>query len=129
MVALDAPAKLGGADELSKRSVGGESGEPVFERLGVALGPFDQQPFLGAGLGQIAIPGRASLTRTAAKREPRSPCSFLPASQWSARHIAAVPEPTPSPIPAVLGAAAHQSSECGRQQSARQLDLSCHDAN
>jgi len=36
------PAQLGGADELFDRSVGCESGEPVFERLAVALGPFDQ---------------------------------------------------------------------------------------
>lgn len=42
IVALDAPAQFGGADERCERSVGGESGEPVFERLGIALGAFDQ---------------------------------------------------------------------------------------
>ncbi len=58
IVALDAPAQLGGADELCERSGGRESGEPVFEWFGITLGPFDQQPFLGAGLGQFVIPGR-----------------------------------------------------------------------
>ncbi|KWV59797.1 hypothetical protein AS026_27995 [Rhizobium altiplani] len=42
---------LGGADECFERSGGGKRGEPVFERFGIAVGPFDQRPFLGARLG------------------------------------------------------------------------------
>jgi hypothetical protein len=53
IVTLDAPAQFGGADELCERSVGGKCGQPVFERLGVALGPFDQQPFLGTGVVRL----------------------------------------------------------------------------
>lgn len=48
IVAFDAPAQFGGADERAKRSVGGKCGQPVFERLAIALRPIDQQPFLGA---------------------------------------------------------------------------------
>lgn len=51
VVALDTPAQLGGADKLSERGISGKGGEPVFERLCIALGPFDQQPFLGTGPG------------------------------------------------------------------------------
>ena len=39
VVALDTPAQLGGADKLSERGISGKGGEPVFERLCIALGP------------------------------------------------------------------------------------------
>src|SRR5687768_7744303 len=57
IIALDAPAQLGGVDEPFERGIGTKGGEPVFERFGVALGPFDQQPFLSTGVGQFKVPG------------------------------------------------------------------------
>ena len=55
IIALDAPAQLGRGDETAQRRVDRESGQPIFERLGVVLGPLDQQPFFGTRLGQIVI--------------------------------------------------------------------------
>jgi putative DNA primase/helicase len=44
VVALDDPARLGGVDQRAQRGAGRQVGEPVLARLGLALGPFDQQP-------------------------------------------------------------------------------------
>jgi site-specific DNA recombinase len=49
---LDAPAQLAQPDQLHHRGVLGEVGQPGLDRLGLVLGPFDQQPAdrqLGAG--------------------------------------------------------------------------------
>src|SRR5271168_3604873 len=45
IVALDAPAQFRGIDEHFDRRVLRQGREPVFGRLALALGPFDQQPF------------------------------------------------------------------------------------
>jgi hypothetical protein len=60
---LDAPAQLGQPDQLLKRGVVGQAGQPVLDRLGLALGPLGQQPThrqLPAGGGAAQLdPGRA----------------------------------------------------------------------
>src|SRR5215471_2815547 len=45
IIALDAPAQLGKADELSEADILLQRREPVFGRRGFALGPLDEQPF------------------------------------------------------------------------------------
>ena len=56
VVALDAPAQLGGVDERFDWHIRRQGREPVFGRLGLALGPLDQQPFLGMRLGALPVP-------------------------------------------------------------------------
>ena len=46
IVALDAPAQLGEIDQAIEGDVVRQRREPVFGRLGLALRPLDQQPFL-----------------------------------------------------------------------------------
>ena len=48
VVAFDAPALVGNADQLVDRGVLRQSGQEVFARLGVAGWPLDEQPLLGA---------------------------------------------------------------------------------
>src|SRR6202049_2978204 len=45
VIALDAPAQLGGIDQIAERDVFRQGREPIFGRLVLALGPLDQQPF------------------------------------------------------------------------------------
>ena len=44
VVTLDAPTHLGFKHHALQRHVLGQRAEPVFERLGIALGPLDEQP-------------------------------------------------------------------------------------
>ncbi len=44
IVALDAPAQLGGVDEIAQGCLGGQAREPVLRRLGLAFRPFDKEP-------------------------------------------------------------------------------------
>ena len=53
IIPLDAPAELGRGHEIAPRRVRRKRGQPVFERLGIAFGPLDQQPFLGARPGRL----------------------------------------------------------------------------
>src|SRR5258705_13949360 len=46
IIPLDAPAQLGKVDELAEADIGWQRRQPIFSRLGFALGPFDQQPLL-----------------------------------------------------------------------------------
>src|ERR1700682_4590056 len=46
IVSLDTPAQLGKVDELAEANIGWQRRQPIFGRLGFALGPFDQQPLL-----------------------------------------------------------------------------------
>src|SRR6202040_323581 len=46
IIALDTPAQLGKVDEAAEADVCRQRREPVFGRLGLAMGPLDQQPLL-----------------------------------------------------------------------------------
>jgi hypothetical protein len=50
IIALDASAQLGDIDQARKADLFRKRGEPVFDRLPLTLGPFDQQPFLRRAL-------------------------------------------------------------------------------
>ena len=45
IVAFDAPAQFGGVDQIAERDVLGKCRQPIFGRLRLALGPFDEEPF------------------------------------------------------------------------------------
>src|SRR5215469_17840519 len=55
VVALDAPAELCHVDQAGEGNVGRQGGEPVFGRFSLALGPFDEKPFLGSGFGKLVV--------------------------------------------------------------------------
>jgi hypothetical protein len=55
VVALDAPAQLGKADETVEGDVPRQGREPVLRRLLLLRGPLDQQPFLWAGFAEVVI--------------------------------------------------------------------------
>jgi hypothetical protein len=54
IVALDAPAQLGGVDQIAKRNASLQGREPIFGGLFLALGPLNQQPLLRWPLGTLA---------------------------------------------------------------------------
>src|SRR5215471_4485337 len=44
IVAFDPPSQLGNVDELTERDVFRKRRQPIFDRLVLAIGPFNQQP-------------------------------------------------------------------------------------
>src|SRR5262245_45671639 len=46
IVAFDPPSQLGNVDELTERDVFRKRRQPIFDRLLLAIGPFNQQTFL-----------------------------------------------------------------------------------
>ncbi|KVU18824.1 hypothetical protein WK62_23580 [Burkholderia ubonensis] len=55
IVALDAPALVGDANQRVERRVWRQSRKPIIERLRITFGAFDQQPFLIAQCGPPVI--------------------------------------------------------------------------
>ena len=55
IVTLDTPAELRHIDQPVEADIGSQCGKPVFQRLVLICGPFDQQPFLRPGFGRIVI--------------------------------------------------------------------------
>src|SRR5712692_4632376 len=55
VVALDSPPQLGQADEVGERDGLRQRGQPVLRRLGGAVGPLDEEPFLGARRRPVPI--------------------------------------------------------------------------
>src|SRR6185503_11678068 len=84
VIALDAPAQLGQIDQAIERHVRRDGGQPILGGFGIALGPFDQQPFLAPRLGPPLVtmgcphpnPGKARCQRS---RAPLAPGNHLPA--------------------------------------------------
>jgi hypothetical protein len=86
IIAFDAPAQFDGVDELVEGDVGRQGRKPILGRLVFGLGPLDDEPFLGAGLGaqivamsRVDAPGRV---RTAPRnsslnssKKPTARCS------------------------------------------------------
>src|SRR5258707_10936306 len=54
IIALDAPAQLGGVDQTAEGDFFWKSREPIFGRRFLALGPFDQQPLFRSIFGEFA---------------------------------------------------------------------------
>ncbi len=66
IIALDAPAQLGGIDQIAECDAARQGREPILGRLLLALGPLDQQPFFGRCAGLFMARGNVN-THT---REP-----------------------------------------------------------
>src|SRR5215475_4549195 len=89
VVALDAPPEFRGVDQAGEGDIGRQGGEPVFGRLGLTLGPFDQQPFLGSWLREIVVAmGSADPDPGIARDEPvgraLAPGDGQPSLRWKA---------------------------------------------
>src|SRR4030088_983661 len=67
IIALDAPAQLGGIDQIAECDAARQSREPILGRLLLALGPLDQQPFFG----RFAGPFMARCNVNSHTRKPR----------------------------------------------------------
>jgi len=66
IIALDAPAQLGGVDQISECDAVRQGGKPALGRLLLALRPLDQQPFLGRFAGSL-------MARCNVNKQPRKP--------------------------------------------------------
>src|SRR5689334_4930184 len=79
VVALDQPARLGGADQLRQLGRRPQVGEPAPGRLGLASGPLDQQPFLRPGLAALGVAVRRTDPQGGEARREITPAAFAPA--------------------------------------------------
>src|SRR6516165_550749 len=52
IVAFDPPSQLGNVDELTERDVFRKRRQPIFDRLVLAIRPFNQQPLLRPTVGE-----------------------------------------------------------------------------
>ena len=69
IVAFDAPSQLGNVDELTERDVFRNRRQPIFDRLFLAIGPFNQQPLLRPTVGEPVIPMRDTNAHTGKMRD------------------------------------------------------------
>ena len=87
IVAFDPPSQLGNVDEVPpERNVFRKRRQPIFDRLVVAIGPFNQQPLLRPTVGEPVIPMRDTNAHTGKSRGqllPRAfpPCDCAPGTQ------------------------------------------------
>src|SRR5262245_1698135 len=87
IVAFDPPSQLGNVDELTERDVFRKRRQPIFDRLVLAIGPFNQQPLLRPTVGEPVIPMRdtnAHMGKSRGQLLPRGfpPCDRAPGTLW-----------------------------------------------
>src|SRR5207248_10089472 len=87
IVAFDPPSQLGNVDKLTERDVFRKSRQPIFDRLLLAIGPFNQQPLCRPTVGEPVIPMRDTNAHTGKSRGellPRGfpPCDRAPGTLW-----------------------------------------------
>src|SRR6266849_6304216 len=70
IVPLDTPAQLGKVDEPAEADVRRQRREPVFGRLGFAIGPLDQQPLLQQQFRDQLVMPDANAHAREARRQP-----------------------------------------------------------
>src|SRR3954451_6239591 len=70
IVPLDTPAQFGKVDELPEAHTRRQGREPIFGRLGFALGPLDQQPFLRQQFWDQLVMSNANAHARKARRKP-----------------------------------------------------------
>src|SRR5258705_3493656 len=78
IVAFDPPSQLGNVDELTERDVFRKRRHPIFDRLVLASGPFNQQPLLRPTVRQPGIPLRDTNAHTGKPSGRPIPRSFPP---------------------------------------------------
>src|SRR5262252_10021607 len=93
IVAFDPPSQLSNVDELTERDVFRKRRQPIFDRLLLAIGPFNQQPLLRPTVGEPVIPMRDTNAHTGKSRTTSPP--WLPATLSCARHALAGPTQAP----------------------------------
>src|SRR3954452_18731424 len=84
VIALDPPAQFGQIDQAIERHVRWESGKPILGGFGVALGPFDQQPFLVARFGPPIITMGCPHPNPSKARGQRARASLAPGDRLPA---------------------------------------------
>src|SRR3984893_11321533 len=70
IISLDTPAQLGKVDEPAEADVRRQRREPVFGRLGFAIGPLDQQPLLQQQFRDQLVMPDANAHAREARRQP-----------------------------------------------------------
>src|SRR5258708_28580435 len=78
IVAFDPPSQLGNVDKLTERDVFRNRRQPIFDRLLLAIGPFNQQPLLRPTVGSPVIPMRDTNAHTCKPRGQRLPHGVPP---------------------------------------------------
>ena len=79
VIPLDAPSELGDIDQAGAGEVVGEGRQHILGGLLFALGPFDQQPFLGAWiLGEKSLAMGGAHAHTCETRGEPLACAFSP---------------------------------------------------
>src|SRR5258708_2221739 len=78
IVAFAPPSQLGNVDELTERDVFRKRRQPIFDRLLLAIGPFNQQPLLRPTVGEPVIPMRDTNAHTGKSRGQLLPRCFPP---------------------------------------------------
>src|SRR3982751_2298049 len=84
VIALDEPEKLGESDQAIDRGGRREGGQPVFGGLGIALRPFDQQPFLVPRLGPPLVTMGGPHPNPGEARDQRARTSLAPGNRLPA---------------------------------------------
>src|SRR6266849_2677635 len=84
IVPLDTPAQLGKVDEPAEADVRRQRREPVFGRLGFAIGPLDQQPLLQQQFRDQLVMPDANAHAREARRQPIGR-AFSPPNRAQAR--------------------------------------------
>src|SRR3982750_209356 len=84
VIALDPPAQFGQIDQAIEGHVRRKGAKPIFGRLGVALGPFDQQPFLVPRLGPPLVVMGGPYPNPGKARDQRARASLAPGNRLPA---------------------------------------------
>src|SRR3954469_5159515 len=84
VIALDPPAQFGQIDQAIEGRVRRDGGQPILGRLGLALGPFDQQPFLIPRLGPPLVAMGWPYPNPGKARGQHSGGSFAPGNRLPA---------------------------------------------
>ena len=90
IVAFDSPSQLGNVDELTERDVFRKRRQPIFDRLLLAIGPFNQQPLLRPIVREPVIPMRDTNAHTGKSRGQLlargfPPCDRAPGTPWQSQ--------------------------------------------
>src|SRR5256712_14074204 len=78
IVAFDPPSQLGNVDELTERDVFRKRRQPIFDRLLLPIGPFNQQPLPRPPVSEPVIPMRDTHAHTGQYRGPLVTRGFPP---------------------------------------------------
>src|SRR5215212_1602714 len=115
VIAFDPPAQLGQIDQAIERHVRRDGGKPIFGGLGVALGPFDQQPFLIPRLGPPRVTMRRPHPNPGKARDQRSRASLAPGNRLPACCQLAAGRPSASALTLTGWCSASRRMSFGRR--------------